>query len=158
MKIKEKTHRLPLNLYKGKRIASFTFCIKNREDAFTDNLIVKTFIKILKEEHEKAFCLNWAYVFMPDHLHVVSEGFLEKSDLWKMAAIFKKRTGFWFSKNCENIKWQKDFYDHIHRKDEDLKKQIKYIFENPLRKSLIQDWKDYKFAGSLNFRIEEIIE
>jgi len=61
------------------------------------------------------------------------------------------------SKNKEGIRWQKDFYDHIHRKDEDLKKHITYILDNSVRRGLIENWKEYPFKGSLDFNLEEVI-
>ncbi len=52
---------------------------------------------------------------------------------------------------------QKDFYDHIHRKDEDLIRHVRYLLENPVRKGLAARWQDYKFKGSLDYDLEEII-
>ncbi len=94
---------------------------------------------------------------MPDHLHIVNEGISDESDLWKMLNLFKQKTGFWLSNNREEAKWQKDFYDHIHRKEVDLKKHIRYILNNPVRKGLVSDWREYPFKGSLDFSLEKII-
>ena len=94
---------------------------------------------------------------MPDHLHLILEGISEKSDLWKAIVMFKQQTGFWFSKNMEDVKWQKDFYDHIPRKDEDLKKLILYILNNPVRKNIVTRWQDYPFLGSIDYDLEEIL-
>ena len=156
--MKEKKHRLPLELYKGKIRATFTLCIKNSKPAFLENAIVHEFIDILKQAKEKHDCINWVYVFMPDHLHLILEGRSDTADLWKAIVLFKQKTGFWLSKNRKDIEWQKDFYDHIHRKDEDLKKHIRYILDNPVRKGLVNDWKDYEFKGSLDFDIEDILQ
>ena len=94
---------------------------------------------------------------MPDHLHLVLEGKSEKSDLWKAVGLFKQKTGFLLSKNKKDIRWQKDFYDHLHRKDEDLKKHIIYILDNSVRSGLVDNWEDYPFKGSLDFDLEEIV-
>jgi REP element-mobilizing transposase RayT len=94
---------------------------------------------------------------MPDHLHIVNEDILEESDLWKMMSFFKQKTGFWLSRNKKDMKWQKDFYDHIHRKEENLKKHIIYILNNPVRKGIVSDWQNYPFRGSLDFNLEDII-
>lgn len=154
--MKEKKHRLPLSCYKGKVIVTFTLCIENKKPFFVEKVIVDEFIEILIEVKEKYNCKNWVYIFMPDHLHIVEEGISEGSDLWKMVNLFKQKTGFWLSKNKET-KWQKDFYDHIHRKEDDLRKHIIYILNNPVRKGLVSDWEDYPFKGSLDFSLEEII-
>lgn len=154
---REKKHRLPLECYEGRVRVTFTFCIKGKKCLFTDKTIVDKFLEILIEAKNKHNCKNWVYIFMPDHLHLVLEGNSEKADLWKTVVLFKQKTGFWLSKNKEGIQWQKDFYDHIHRKDEDLKKHIIYILENSVRRGLINNWEDYPFKGSLDFELEEII-
>ena len=94
---------------------------------------------------------------MPDHLHILVEGKNEDSDLWRSVVSFKQKTGYWLSKNMAGCRWQKDFYDHILRKEEDLKKHIKYILENPVRKGIVDNWYDYRFKGSLDFNLDEIL-
>lgn len=44
--------------------------------------------------------------------------------------------------------WQKDYYDHIIRRPEDVQKHVRYILDNPVRKGLVDDWKKYPFKGS----------
>jgi putative transposase len=154
---KERKHRLPLNIYKGKVKVTFTFCIEGKKILFDDKAIVNKFLEILIEIKNKCNCKNWVYIFMPDHVHLVMEGNSEEADLWKMVVRFKQKTGFWLSKNRKGIRWQKDFYDHIHRKNEDLRKHIIYILDNSVRKGLIDNWEEYAFKGSLDFDLEEII-
>ncbi|MEM4326041.1 MAG: transposase [Candidatus Pacearchaeota archaeon] len=157
MRIIEKKHRLNLNCYKGFIRASFTLCIKGRKNIFTSYKIVSPFIEILKESIKKFDCKNWVYLFMPDHLHLVLEGNSEEADLWKAIVYFKQKTGYWLSRNGWDAKWQKDFYDHILRKDEDLKKHIRYILENPVRKGLTNDWMNYEFKGSIDYDLSDIL-
>ncbi len=158
MQITEKKHRLNLDRYRGNVIANFTLCIKNRIYIFTHNHenIILLFQDILKESLKRYDCKNWVYVFMPDHLHLILEGYSEKADLRKAVALFKQKTGYWFSKNKYNVSWQKDFYDHIHRKDEDLNDHIRYILDNPVRAGLVNHWKEYEFKGSLDYDINDI--
>ena len=154
---RERKHRLPLDYYEGRARVTFTFCIKEKKTLFTEKAVADKFLEILIEAKNKYNCKNWVYIFMPDHLHLILEGNSEKADLWKAVVLFKQKTGFWLSKNKKRIQWQKDFYDHIHRKDEDLKKHIIYILDNSVRKGLVKNWKDYPFKGSLDFELEKII-
>ena len=154
--IKEKKHRLDRELYKGYNVVSFTLCVDGRGPLFTDRSIADKFLEILRLENKKNKCKNIAYVFMPDHLHLIQEGIAEDSDVWKAIVDFKQKTGFWMSKNS-NFRWQKDFYDYIHRKKDDIKVHVNYVFENPVRKQLATDFTDYKLLGSLDYKIEEII-
>ena len=151
--IKEKKHRLPLLLYKGKVRITFTLCVEGKKTFFARKTTVNKFLEILREAKNKHDCKNWVYIFMPDHLHLIIEGNSEKSDLWRMMSLFKQKTGFWLSQNAIGIKWQKDFYDHIHRKDEDLKKHIIYLLNNPVRKGLVDNWQNYqKVAATFKLR------
>ncbi len=43
--------------------------------------------------------------------------------------------------------WQKSFYDHVIRKEEDLNSIAGYIFNNPVRKELVENYEDYPFLG-----------
>jgi len=155
--IREKKHRLPHYCYKGRVRITFTLCVEKRENFFTKEEMISKVLDILREVEDEYDCKNWVYVFMPNHLHMIVEGKSEKSDLWKALVLFKQKTGFYISQNTIGIKWQKDFYDRIHRKDEDLKKQIIYLLNNPERKGLVNNWRDYPFKGSLDFNLEEII-
>jgi putative transposase len=158
MQIAEKKHRLNLDCYRGHVIANFTLCIKDKKDIFTHNEIIRLFLDILRESLKKYDCKNWIYVFMPDHLHLILEGNSEKADLWKAIVLFKQKTGYWLSKNGYIVSWQKNFYDHVHRKDEDLKTHIRYILDNPVRGGLVSHWQEYKFKGSLDYNVEDILE
>ena len=96
---------------------------------------------------------------MPDHAHIILERKSIISDLRNLITAFKQRTGWLLKEKTNNkYKWQKDFYDHIHRKDEDLIMQVKYIAENPVRKKMVFNWQEYKYIGSLNYNLKEILE
>lgn len=153
----EKKHRLHRAAYVGLVRVTFTLCVKDKKSLFDNQIIVDQFLKIFEEAIRAEQLKNWVYIFMPDHFHAVIEGKTFKSDLWKATVLFKQKTGYWLSKNNVNREWQKDFYDHIHRREEDLVKHIRYILENSIRKGLVKNWKDYPFKGSLDFNLEELI-
>lgn len=153
----ENKHRLSLECYKGKVKTTFTLCVDGKKTLFKEEPIVNKFIEIMTDAINKYNCKNWVYMFMPDHLHLVLEGNSEDSDLWKTIVLFKQKSGFWLARNNKKIRWQKDFFDHIHRKEEDLKKHIFYVLNNPVRKGLVNDWKNYPFKGSLDFNLDEIV-
>ncbi|MFZ2089614.1 MAG: hypothetical protein WAU47_13665, partial [Desulfobaccales bacterium] len=55
------------------------------------------------------------------------------------------------------ISWQKDFFDHILRKDESLPVVIRYVLENPVRKGLVSDWRDYPFKGAISCNLDDVM-
>ena len=57
---------------------------------------------------------------MPDHVHLIVSGNRKDSNVKKSIELFKQKTGYWLSQNLPKFKWQKDYYDHIIRNDEDI--------------------------------------
>ena len=153
--IREKKHRLNKEFYTGEKIVSFTMCIKNMEKVFINENIFLIFRDILKEVIVKGECEAVIYLFMPDHLHLILQGTGKDSEVIKSADLFKQKTGYWFGQNMGCSKWQKDYYDHIIRSNEDLISQIYYILKNPVRAGLTDEWKEYKFMGSTVYDFDE---
>jgi len=131
--------------------------VKDHFPVFVDSNVVDVFVDILRATTKKYSCVNWAYVFMPDHVHIVIEGVKERSNLWKTIVLFKQKTGYWFAKNLPKIQWQKDFYDRIHRSDDELLNHILYVVNNPVRKGIVKHWREYKFTGSLDNDLSVIV-
>ena len=52
--------------------------------------------------------------------------------------------------------WQINYYEHVLRKAEDTKGVAYYIFNNPVRKGLVEDFKDYAFLGSFEFDVMQM--
>jgi putative transposase len=42
--------------------------------------------------------------------------------------------------------WQRGFYDHVLRKEEDTRAVAEYIINNPVRAGLVKTWRDYPFS------------
>ena len=158
MLIKEKQHRLSENDYKGEVSVSFTLCVKDRVRLFRDESIVADFRNILANLIDRFSCIIPIYCFMPDHQHVLVIGIKEKADTLSFIKAYKQSTGFWLSKNKIDARWQKDFFDHIVRKEENLVNVIKYILDNPVRKGLVENWQDYPFKGAIGCDLEEILQ
>lgn len=153
--MKEKHHRLPWDDYKGVNAVNFTLCIKNHDVLFDNPDIFRLFEGMLLNEANKNVCNAEAYTFMPDHCHILLSGKEVHSDCLRAIIHFKQQTGYWLSRNKPTIKWQKDFYDHILREEEDLVKHTLYILNNPVRAGLVQDWKQYPYKGSTVYNFEE---
>ncbi|MBT8373813.1 MAG: transposase [Deltaproteobacteria bacterium] len=46
--------------------------------------------------------------------------------------------------------WQSSFYDHVLRNDEDVLEIAKYIVNNPVRRKVVTDYKQYPFSGPID--------
>ena len=153
--IREKKHRLYPEVYVGEEIISFTLCIKNRNNFFTNIERFKIFEDYLLNELKAFNCSAYVYLFMPDHSHLVLTGNESKANIKKCLGMFKQKTGFWLSNNNKKIKWQKDYYDHILRSQENLIVHLKYILNNPVRACLVEYWKQYPYKGSTIYNLDE---
>jgi REP element-mobilizing transposase RayT len=85
---------------------------------------------------------------MPDHLHLLVVGEVDQSNLKKFISLFKQESGYWFKKNCTEDLWHSSYYDHTLRNDEDIEKVASYILQNPVRKGIVSDSREYSFSGS----------
>ena len=157
-KIREKKHRLPLECYRGKIFVAFTANTYQKTQFFIRRSIVSPIIDMLERALVRNDCVSPAYCFMPNHLHIIIHGLSDAADTWRAMVDFKQLSGYWFSKNNYPVKWQKDFYDHIIRKNEDLAAQIQYIWDNPVRKKLVSDWKEYPFIGAIRYEVNDMVE
>ena len=152
--VREKKHRLPKELYSGYAVVSFTLCIKDRAELFRESNIVKKFEEILLAEEADFNCKVFLYLFMLDHCHILLQGKHEQANALNVISRFKQKTGYWLSKNYPEARWQKDYYDHVLRKEEDVMKHIRYVLENPVRRGLVEDWQEYEFKGSNVYQID----
>jgi len=87
----------------------------------------------------------YAWCFMPDHLHVLLTG----SDVVEFIRRFKGT----MTRKARAIEpgrrlWQRSFFDHALRKEESLVDVARYIWENPVRASMVKDPRDHSWTGS----------
>ena len=83
---------------------------------------------------------------------MILQGRETNANLLKLLNMFKQKTSYKIKNTIKSsFSWQKSYYDHILRSEKELSKHIRYIAENPVRKGLIDDWRKYKYFGSLSF-------
>jgi REP element-mobilizing transposase RayT len=81
---------------------------------------------------------------MPDHLHWL----IQLNQRWPLPRVvktLKARSSLTINRHLgqHGSLWQKAYYDHAVRKDEDIRTIARYIVANPLRAGLVQDIGDY---------------
>ncbi len=156
VKIIKKKHRLEKPAYIGKIIVSFTLCVNDEEKLFVDKKMFSVFENILVSTANNYGFDLIIYLFMPDHVHLIIQGKNNNSDCLKMINMFKQKTGYWLSFNDYNTKWQRDYFDHIIGNDKDLRNQVYYILNNPVRAGIVNDLKEYLFKGSTIMNLDEM--
>jgi putative transposase len=153
----KKRTRLKEFNYKGLYRYFITICTFNKEQIFKDNpSIVTWLIDILREQSRTFRFKIWAYCFMPDHIHLLLEGDDVNSDLRKFISSFKQLSSFYYKTRIGKQLWQINYHDHVLRKEEDNINVAYYIFNNPVRKGIVDDFKQYKYIGSFEFNIAKL--
>ena len=153
--IRERRHRLPLSNYKGIRIVSFTACVRDRAPLFTSTNVVDACSLHLMDALERHQSDALLYLFMPDHAHILLRGNSDQADVRKAMVRFKYLSGCWLDSTTSPYRWQKDFYDHILRHDDDVIRHMRYIVNNPVRAGIVERWKDYPYKGSTVYNLDE---
>ena len=156
---RRKKHHLPAECYATSgELYCITLCARHHRDPFTDPSLAAATIEALRYYRNRDVCAVWAYCLMPDHFHgVVSLGDTGSGadepptiTLMQLVARFKRyttRASWQFG--LQGRLWQRDFYDHIARRSEDWEAQCRYVLENPVRKGLVADWRDYPWGGTM---------
>ena len=150
-RIIERRHRLPINLYQGQIEIFITCNILNKKHFFINRERFTEFENILLQSCKKHCCSIPVYLFMPDHCHFILRGDHDNSNVYNAIRLFKQITGYTLSKQYPEYQWQKGFWDHIIRSDEDAGRIIAYILNNPGTSHICEKWKDYPYKGSTIF-------
>jgi len=141
-----KNIRLKKEIYsKQNQIFSITICTKDRRPLFHQKALAKTIIETFQTEVFQQNTKLYAYCLMPDHLHILvspkESNLIDFIRRWKSYATnLLNKSGF------KGACWQRSFYDHALRKDEDIKTTAEYIVHNPVRKNLIKQWRKYPYS------------
>ena len=143
--IREKCHRLPRESYVGYKTVVFTICGAPQCCNLATESIFQALSKWLKDACARHGTELLVLVVMPDHLHAVLRGCTENADLWGAISLFKQKAGF-HGKRSPGLRLQKDFYDHILRKEEQLTKHLNYVLGNPVAAGLTEGWDEYPFS------------
>ena len=98
-----------------------------------------------------------AYCLMPDHIHALIEGRHPAADFREFVRIFKQRSSFEWKRKWGKPLWQRSYFEHVLRDDEDTIGAAKCILENPVRAGLVERPEDYPYLGSLTVSVRELL-
>ncbi len=153
---RRKPNRLKDFEYTNPFIYFITICSYEKNKTFVNSDTVSEMLKHLEKSADKHNVQVLAYCFMPDHVHLLVGSNDAEGNLINFIKDFKQKTGYEFKKKHDVSLWQKSFYDHILRKEESVIDLVRYIFNNPVRKGLVTEFKKYPFLGSMVVDIDDI--
>ncbi len=97
----------------------------------------------------------FAYVLMPDHIHWIIQLTEDFLDFSKIVHSFKRNFTVNYKKakrlNTPTSLWQKRFWDHIIRDEQDLQNHLDYIHWNPVKHKIVEHPSEYKFSSFSKF-------
>ncbi len=111
---------------------------------FADFLCARLVVAEMRAMHECGAVHSLAWVIMPDHVHWLFQ-LGETMSLSNVMKAFKARSAHAVNEYLcrKGALWQKAFYDHAVRDEEDLRQIARYIVANPLRAGLVENIGDY---------------
>ena len=123
---------------------ALTFCSANRRTLFSDDASARAVASALHRSADGGYCKQLAFVVMPDHVRwmVTITG---KCSLAALMSATKAEA----SRKLQAVGhtqlpfWQRGFYEHRIRADEDLVQQARYLVSNPLRAGLVDRLVEY---------------
>ncbi len=137
---------------------SLTLATGDRDRSFSDGNHVDACLAELNVTAAKYDLAVFAYCFMPDHLHLLAAA-PEGVSMLNAVRHFKQLTSYRF-RNLPQFRgealWQRGFYDHALRKEEDINVVARYIWGNPVRAGLVADINSYEHWGSLVWNRQEL--
>ena len=144
--------RLPSEAYSETgRVFSATLGTSPRSPVFADLEFGAECVELLRGLSLSRGNAIYAYCLMPDHVHLLL-GVSERSPLasflqaWKSLCYRARR-----ARGCASPFWQRGFWDHAMRNDEDLRAAALYILANPVRKGLAAESAAYPLCGSFEY-------
>jgi len=138
------------NLRKGRHSQPGTYyflttTVAGRRKIFTDldnAITVLDTIRWLRDANR--FAVD-AAVVMPDHLHLIGQ--LGKFTLARTMHTLKSYSARRIAAaGVATPVWQKGYYDHALRDDEDYRSKVQYVLENPVRAGLVSRAERYPFV------------
>jgi len=137
------------SLQKGRRSlplhAYFITTVTNgRNPLLKEFSVARLLIGEMRSLHDTGYVLSLAWVVMPDHLHWL----LQLGADWSLARVMKTlkaRSAFAINRHQRRRGsfWQRAYYEHAIRSDEDIRQLARYIVANPLRAGLVERIGDY---------------
>ena len=159
------SHRLPSYDYRSNGAYFVTVCTEDRQRVLEIPSIHTALLETWQIlPHRFANAKLDEFVIMPDHIHCIlwlDESAKDSPTLGRVVGAFKSLvTVSWRNHHksiglpCNRHLWQRDYYEHVIRNEDDLRLTREYIVNNPLKALLQQErrYEELKKAKTLNKR------
>lgn len=125
-----------------------TLCARHLSSPFVDMGLASAIVDALLYHSRTGNWKLYAYVLMPDHLHVALSPCDNGRTISQLLHDFKSfTTRMGWRHGVRGALWQRGFYDHVARSERGLLAICEYIVANPVRKGLVKEVGEWPFAG-----------
>ena len=145
--------RLPPGYYRGRAYVHWSLTIQDRKQGWLKPVMLYRFRELLTHTMFRYGLCCPIFVLMPDHLHMMWMGVLERSD--QLSAMKHFRTRLNESLNALDCGLQEQGYDNVLKEDERLEAAFhdtcEYIARNPERAKLVavDGYAEYPYSGCI---------
>lgn len=147
-----RNQRLDPELYThASRVYFITVRAYRNQSLFVRDGLNELILNALREEQERQNCIVFTYCLLPDHLHFLVSPRQDGISVLTFTDQYKgKTTNLSWTLGWRGNLWQRRYYDHIVRAEEDLRAIAEYIQNNPVRKGLIEHAENWPWSGHMN--------
>jgi len=143
----------PPHFYLDKAVYLITTATINRTKLFKDPQIAQLLVDSLQQGEEKWGYKLYAYVIMPDHIHVIIEPLKGKN----LSRIMNQIKGASSRKINSILKqsgrlWQKGFHDFTIYGEKKFREKFNYVHYNPVKWSIVEHAEDYPFSSAKYYK------
>jgi len=137
--------------YSSRRIYFVTIVADKRLRVFLDRRLADALVECLNIIRERLRFYVYSYCLMPDHLHMLLGLGESGRSLGEICGAFKSISTRAYWKWHEGKLWQRGYFDHIIRNEEDFAECVEYIKMNPVRKNLVETWEQWPHTGRIDY-------
>ncbi len=134
---KDRARRLARACYIGANPVHVVIATFGRRDLFAHGPLAEAVFAVACEQAPLAVCL------MPGHLHWVLASCEEL--VGRVRSFKQASTRAAWTAGCAGKVWQRSFYDHVIRDQEDLQRTLAYVLDNPVQAGLVQTAEEWPF-------------
>ena len=136
--------------YQENQIVFITQVVENRKPVLTQAELIPLLFNSWHRINDRRPFSMLAYVILPDHFHFLIQPSGESNFSQIMHSIKLSFTNTY--KRQINVKtpftfWQKRFWDHVIRNENDLENHIHYIHFNPMKHGYVIDPSQWQYSS-----------
>jgi putative transposase len=134
-------HDIPFWVDSAKSLYFITICCNPpRKNQLATAHVARAVIESIAHRNDSQIWFVKVAMLMPDHIHMLVS--FPQSDTRMKTVVSKWKE--WNAKTCR-VKWQRDFFEHRLRNEENERQKANYILANPVRAGLVDHWENWPY-------------